>query len=485
MRDMKELFDSPELSEAGKEFRIITPEGCKNILRRVDAKLLRADIYHLYFAERMTQRDVAKTLGVTRGKVQRIFNESGWVGRHVERAIDSAEVRRLYDKDTLTQEQIARKLGVSRTYIWKTLQETKSGESSRHRKLDIDLKKAHFLYCEKGLSQADVAKELGIAQTTFGRRVREFGWKRKKPERKPIDVKMLHHLYYEQSLSQRDVAKQLGIPIKDVKKKFKELGWRAGPRGVVFDVEEVQRLQTREGMSRNDIAIVLGVSQARLDIMFADFKKGKIIESMDGTKKIGSNSQRLEAKRLREHIFGRVCTICGVDKDQRMLAVHRKDGTPHKTELVWNTEKLKALDPNEWTLLCPHCHRSVHWSMSHLTIEWNVISELLSNKSRKPLKRHMPIQLPRESIRELRFALFGHECEVCGRHKEKHKLVLHRKDGEYHQRGSTWTIEFLRTAQIEEWVILCDRCHIGIHWFMDQFGLRWNKIKSYFNPNGR
>lgn len=461
--------------------RRLTPEERDIIVQQLNASLESIDglnnrIHELYFENGMTQKEVAEALGLSRTRVQTVFKRMGWKGRSVDRAVDSTGIRTLHDDEHLTQKEIADKLGVSRAYVYKILRESRKADYSRRsRRIDFDLEKAYHLYCEKGLSQREIARELGIGRSTFGNRVRELGWEKAKPEVIPIDVGEIHRLYFEEGLSRKEVASTLGISQRKLKSIFKEMGWKAGPRGAVLNVNDVLCFRNEEGRSISEIGVSLGVSRERIEQMYSDIdEKDKLTEHLEHH---GSNSQRLEARRLREHIFGKECNVCNVSQDERMLALHRKDGTLHERELVWNPRSLRDLNPEDWMLLCPPCHRSVHWSMDQLSVRWDSVERI--TRERNPLNQmRRCLDFGGKRIRELRFELFDDECAVCGRNKSEKKLVLHRKNGEYHHRQSTWTKKFLRTVVIDDWVMLCDRCHLGVHWYMDNFGIAWNQIIS-------
>ena len=484
----------PSLGRRLEDFRSekleqrLTVKERDDIIREVNTEILQTMMYKLYFDEGLTQREVGKELGVSRAKVQKTFKEMGWVGRHQNRRLDSSEVRDLYE-DGLNQAEIAKKLSVSRTYVYKILKETNSDEFESglsRRKTKIDLEKVRFLYCEKGLTQAEIADLLEVAQTTIGRRVREQKWERH-GRKTSIDTIELHRLYFEERMSQRDAAEHLGVPLKLVKDRFLDMGWKVGPRGAILDTREILRLHEEDEKNKAEIAVEVGVSYSRLNQMFEDIESGVHSTLSDYH---GSNAYRLEAKRLREEIFGRECTLCEVSQDESMLVIHRKDGTPHNPEQLWNPETLQNLQSNEWARLCPTCHKSVHWSMKFLSMSWDEIErivytsteKLLNLQSAEEVRRNSHFENSIESIRRYRFEIFGDECAICSRHAKEHKLVLHRKDGKAHHRNSTWTIEFLQTAVDNEWVMLCDRCHIGVHWFLKHGKTNWDWIaKILFN----
>ena len=486
MRGVRELpssFEELEDFQTEKFGRILTAEEIRVAVREASAFGLRKTIHELYFDEGLTQREVAESLGISRGKVQSVFKVMGWTARRQTRAIDAIEVHELYEKERLTQDEIAKRFNVSKSYIYKTLKEVKPEDLRKQRRVDVDLERLHFFYCEMGLTQMDIAKALGVGQTTLSRRIRELGWERE-GRKSHVDIQELHRLYFEEEYSLKETAVVLGVPLKRVKDRFRKMGWKAGPRGTIIDIEEVHRMLNKEKKDRNEIAVILGVSQSRLEKTFAEIEQDNFHQLH---KKHGSNSYRLEAKELREAIFGRECKICNASQDERMLAVHRKDGALHKPEVVWNPESLRSLHPEDWVMLCPRCHRAVHWSKTYLSMKWQDFSrvsnneELDSYQTKKTIEQNSREVDSVESIRTLRFSVFGDECAICNRDAENHKLVLHRKDGKSHHRNSTWTEEFLQNAIVDDWVMLCDRCHTGVHWFMEYYDVKWYWIKKHLS----
>ena len=485
VRELPSSFEELEDFQIEKLGRRMTAEERDVLLREAHAAGLRKTIHGLYFDEGMTQREVAESLGISRRKVQNVFKVMGWTARRQKRAITNEEVLELYEKDGLTQDEIAKRFNVSRSYIHKILKEEKPEDLRKQRRVDVDLEELYHFYCDMGLSQTDIAKAFGVGQTTLSRKIRELGWERA-GRKSHLDTFELHRLYFEEGYSLQEAAVTLGVPLIRVKDRIRKMGWKAGPRGAIIDVEEVYRLLNEENKNRNEVAVILGVSNSRLEKALMEIERD-ILHDLE--KKHGSNSYRLEAKELRETMFGCECMICKASQDERMLAVHRKDGSPHESEVVWNPESLQNLQPEEWVLLCPRCHRAVHWSMTYLSMKWQDFSEISSNEeldsyqTRKAIIQESPEMNSVESIRNRRFSIFGDECAVCNRHAKDHKLVLHRKDGKPHHRNSTWTEKFLQTAVVDEWVMLCDRCHTGVHWFMEHYDVKWDWIKQYLNTN--
>lgn len=508
MREIEDLevFDD-ELESFDDIINIIgkrrwTPKECDIVVQKLIADLkpdttgrVNERIHELYYEKGLTQKEVADVLGLSRREVQIVFKKMRWTGRHVERLIDSNDVCRLYDEERLTQQEIATRLGVSRSYIYKILRESRKPNYTRKsRRKEFDVETAHHLYCKEGLSQTAVAEKLGISQSMFSDRVLEYGWKRKGYDNTSIDVAELHQLYYEEGMSQREAADQLGFSVKRIQAKFKELGWRAGPRGAVLDIDEIRRLHFNNELDIIEVARRVGVSSSRVEKLLNDLgwhDETDVMAPDISEEKHGSNSYRLEGGILREAIFGTECNICNASREERMLVVHRKDGTPHDTEDLWNPETLYELNQDEWSLLCPHCHHATHWAMEFLALHWNAIEKLANqevesethhidfNESVPDYGRGEHLIITRNQIRQLRFDMFGDECGICGRHADDSKLILHRKDGGKHHRKSTWTTRFVRFADPNEWVMLCIRCHNGTHWLMKRLGMSWETVASY------
>lgn len=72
--------------------------------------------------------------------------------------------------------------------------------------------------------------------------------------------------------------------------------------------------------------------------------------------------------------------------------------------------------------------------------------------------------------------VFGSKCFICGRLPKKYRHALHRKDGKEHAHTNT---AVLALKNPEDWVRLCYRCHIGIHFCMENFGWDWKTICSF------
>jgi len=73
--------------------------------------------------------------------------------------------------------------------------------------------------------------------------------------------------------------------------------------------------------------------------------------------------------------FGHNCIVCG--KEQ--VALHNIYGDEHKdfTDMSWeNVRVLVDSQKDVYKPLCKYCHRSIHWAMKYLHLQWNDIEKL-------------------------------------------------------------------------------------------------------------
>jgi len=66
-----------------------------------------------------------------------------------------------------------------------------------------------------------------------------------------------------------------------------------------------------------------------------------------GRKSASKKASKEDVKELRQSFFGSECSLCGTDNKKRRVAIHRKDGRPHRSSLLWSTGNLKSLDKDE------------------------------------------------------------------------------------------------------------------------------------------
>jgi len=75
---------------------------------------------------------------------------------------------------------------------------------------------------------------------------------------------------------------------------------------------------------------------------------------------------------LRKQYFGDVCRVCRCNRNR--MGLHKKDGSKHKKHhAMTKVEFMEAVKSGEYVLLCYTCHKSTHWAMQYLKMNWNEI----------------------------------------------------------------------------------------------------------------
>ena len=444
-------------------------------------------VYRLYFKEGLSQQKVAERLGFkTSQPVRRVFKERGWNPRRerhnllARKDIRDDEVRQLYFDEGLTQKEAAEKLNASlhtirkvfREHGWKVRQRVEVEHNKETRRSMRKHSRAEEyvprLCFDEGLTQREAAQKLGVSEDEIRGVFRKKGWEtRLDPRKKSIDAEEVRRLYFDEGFSQQEVAEKLGFTsASPIRRIFRENGWK--PR------------RDRTGISMR-------------------FFESKEERELARTEARRATTQRI--KELRDAIFGAECRICGLSKDERTLVIHRKDGAEHGTNALWGISTLKSLNPDEWAALCIPCHRGVHWLMSETGINWDTIESRLEKQQRFNPTTRETLGFPDDDApssskykeiahhfegrrtRDLRRALFGENCHLCGVHYKEKRLATHRKDGRMHGSKLLESKKYLRTLDPNDWVSLCQKCHHYVHWAMDTLDMNWEDLESAINWN--
>lgn len=401
-----------------------------------DAKSLVEIIYRLYFVEGKTQQEVTKILGYKSTQpIRRIFREQGWTPRYSQSQviprgeIDDKSVRSLYFDKGLTLQEVATKLGTS-------------------------LRVIRQIFHENGWATRGVSRNQQKPDTLIETII---------PQDEDDLERIVYDLYYNQNLSQRRIANILGYKsISPIQRIFRENNW---------EVRSITGSRAKHRIFTND-----------------EERRAAVKEHGEKTRK--------KIVDLRERLFGTKCKICGVSKeDEKTIAIHRKDGALHDYSELWRIKFLKSLNPEEWVALCVRCHRGVHWIMNNLDKTWRTVEACLSMKITNIPSKRKCLELPSntaissdqyEKIKptfhgtpeELKRVLFGGNCHYCGNDYGKRRLVLHRKDGTHHHSRLTEREKYFRTLNPKEWVTLCQKCHVYVHWGMNSLSMGWNDLKK-------
>ena len=135
-----------------------------------------------------------------------------------------------------------------------------------------------------------------------------------------------------------------------------------------------------------------------------------------------------------------------------------KDCIVHATE--------KAYEKGDYN---KYCSRGCANARKHT----KAVREKISNSLRgRPNERR-----GKSMRKELREKLFGTECFFC---TFERRTVLHKKDGKKHKPSKTWSIAELKKVNPDEYVLLCYRCHLKVHWCMKYLGMIWEEIEQRF-----
>jgi DNA-binding CsgD family transcriptional regulator len=311
-------------------------------------------------------------------------------------------------------------------------------------------------------------------------------------------------LYYEDWLTKLEIAKKLSLSYNTVLRTFTKYGWKTLPRPKRADPKEARRLYEK-GLTQEAIARKLGVSYFTIGNYLRELgvkiRKNGYKSHEERVKGRRENAQRHrdKVKALRDDLFGCDCRICGVDRDKRTIAVHRKDCKDHDDKELWRLESLQKLNPEEWAAVCVMCHRGSHWTHEEMNIDFDKLESMaqqgkaaksedtLQNEESKDVQLKLEETKPSYSkeVREMRKDLFGEKCNFCGEIPDDKALVIHRKDGEEHDKEDLWDKERLQNLNLDDWVPLCQRHHRYVHWAMNRLHLDWDDIDNAIRRIGR
>ena len=79
-------------------------------------------------------------------------------------------------------------------------------------------------------------------------------------------------------------------------------------------------------------------------------------------------------KDLIEDKLGNYCYFC---LSREKARIHNKEGIRHRELASMNFKDLyKALETDDYVILCARCHGCVHWCMKFLRLKWSQIVRL-------------------------------------------------------------------------------------------------------------
>jgi len=380
---------------------------------------------------------------------------------------------------------------------------TEPKKKKKSKKRILSPQEVYRLFFVKGLSQVQIAKKLGVTPKEISDIFAKLGIEAQRYSQRDLEI---GRLYYASRLSKRDIAKKLGVSYNTVIRTFDKYGWKSLPRPKTADPEEARKLYEK-GLTQEEIAKQLGVSYHTIGNYLRELgveirKRGyKTDEEREAARKEKAQRHLNKVKALRDEKFGSTCRICGVGRDERKIAIHRKDCQKHDEKELWSLKGLRKLNPEEWAALCVMCHRGTHWAHDDMGVGFDKLEGMakqgkqqddnmtnlkdensLEDKLEKEEKKYAAIS---KEAQEMRRDIFGEDCFFCGQIPEDKKLLIHRKDGESHEQRDIWDIERLQNLNRDEWAPVCNKHHRYVHWAMDWLYMSWEDIVSAFSGRKR
>jgi len=152
----------------------------------------REEVRRLYYDEEMSLREVAQKIGTSRNDITTVFREHGWKARPAgghEADMDHEEICRLYFNEKLSQKDIAQELGVSRFAIGDVFRENDWETRDEGQRKNVDHEEARRLYFDERLSLTEVGRRLGTSATAIAKLCRNVDGK--------LEIKVTHELVVE------------------------------------------------------------------------------------------------------------------------------------------------------------------------------------------------------------------------------------------------------------------------------------------------
>jgi transcriptional regulator with XRE-family HTH domain len=360
-------------------------------------------VYRLYFIEKLTQKQVADRLGVSKSTISRIFQIRNWKARHntKRRKIDDQEIFQLYFHKGQTQKEIAAILGVSKSTVSRVFRIHGWKVHTLRKRTDIDIDKLHHLYFTERLTHEEIAEKLGVSTRTLSRIFMDLEWqvrgqtkyetveekeraRRESRERYRAELQELRESLFGTKCricgaDKKERSITLSIHRKDGTEHPKDALWRnwylesVNPEDWAALCTRCHRgatwlLSMSIGWMQIEPRIGLGKEDRQVELPLPalnDPPSGRYLEikrSFDG-----------DTRDLVRTIFGEECVFCGLHyrNTKKKLSTHRKDGRLHHKDLFRYEKYFRSLNPENWTTLCTKHHNYVHWAMDNLGMTWD------------------------------------------------------------------------------------------------------------------
>jgi DNA-binding CsgD family transcriptional regulator len=221
----------------------------------------------------LSTRQIAKEIGISRGRVTRALHESGvslparGTGRAHRRSWWPApedlprHLVDLYLRQQLPIEEVAARLGVTGRTVSSLLRKhgipvRSSGWANREDRLALPTKEVRRLYVGAGLSAAEVGRQLGGSQRDVLRLAHELGWPVRRggptPVRGPTAIELLEQLYSDSRV--RLALSRYGVPEKAPGGPI----WQRFPHRIALAPRLLRDLYTECGLATQHIELLTG-----------------------------------------------------------------------------------------------------------------------------------------------------------------------------------------------------------------------------------
>jgi DNA-directed RNA polymerase specialized sigma subunit len=219
-------------------------------------------------AEGLTQREIAERIGLSPSQVSYLMKRTGLSRRlgaqtRLQKLLDSGEA------EGMTQGEIAERIGASRARVSQLMKE--GGISYRRpRRAQKRLQEFFDSGEAEGLTQKEIAERVGVSPTRASQLIKEMGVPYQRPRRTQKRLQKLLDSGEAEGLTQKEIAKRLGVSPGTVSLLLKNMGISRRPRLPGTAQTRLQKLLDSgeaEGMTRREVAERIGVSPGHVSLL--------------------------------------------------------------------------------------------------------------------------------------------------------------------------------------------------------------------------
>lgn len=229
------------------------------------------------YAEGITQRDIARIVGVSRQRVAEALAAAGVERREAGRPcpVDAAELRRLVDDEGLNQARLAERFDAAAGTVGRWLAECGIGELDPR----IEPERLRGLYVDQQRTTREIAAEFGVPHHRVIRQLALLGIPRRsrhlRPPRGPratLTHEALEELYVRRGMSIPDLTSTFGVSEEYLRKRLRECGMAKRPGSFKPDRADrrvelmacAAELYQDSRMTMREVAAELGVSSSTI-----------------------------------------------------------------------------------------------------------------------------------------------------------------------------------------------------------------------------